>query len=136
MIRAALAVIAVGLILVLYFVGWMWLYRRVVEVAPAWMLVETLRHNISLLEMGGVMGFTATAMVLAFMSMTTLFRLLRIPVEVFDAGSSRGEYPFHRRRLSDQARTRAGQEGYFDEGLRKFDAFARNPLTPPARKRD
>jgi len=136
MIRAAFAVIAVGLILASYFLGWMWLYRRIAEVAPAWMLAEALRGNVSLLESGGVIGFTATAIVLAFKSLTALFRLLRIPVEVFYPGSGQGEYPLHRRRLSDQARTRAGQEGHFDEALRKFGAFARSPLTPPARKRD
>ena len=137
MIRAAFAVIGVGLILIGYFVAWMWLYRTIVEVAPSWMLADAFRGNASLLNVAGTSGFVLTATVVAFASLAALFRLLRVPDEAFLPGDEgRESYPFHRRRLSAKARAQPGQEAFFDEKLRQVDQFSRSPLSPPVRKRD
>jgi hypothetical protein len=136
MIRAAFATILVGLAVLAWFMIWMWLYRKLADTGPEWLSLPAGR-NMTVLETGGLIGFIFTAAVLAAVVGIAMFRLFRVPDETFLPGdNSREGYLFHRRRLSQRARARPGQEGFMDEKLSQLDQFSRSPLTPPARKKD
>lgn len=137
MIRAAFAVIGVGVLLIAFSIVWMWLYREIADIAPDWMTARRRGGlRASYFELAGLTGYTIVGGISAVIATLALFRFVRVPDEVFSPPPRSSGYPFHGRELSPAAQIQAGQEGYVGAKLDQLAEVVRSPLTPPPRKRD
>jgi hypothetical protein len=100
MIKAVAGSLVCLAALVIYSIGFGWLYGKLAPLAPDWMTGPRGRNGFSIFETGSIFAYAGGALLLVLGGGGALFHRLGVPFEAFLPGGTTPDYPRNRSRRS------------------------------------